>query len=87
MNEAQPALVYEVYASVERWEKRVRLTSVRVRDVDIDKKEIAIIGFIAGSSERVEMSFTIDRTPKLNVLLSNYTDILADEFSNILILI
>ena len=91
MNMSEPMMVAEVYDAVGRWEKRIRITRCRIRAVDFDKKEIAIVGFIVGSAEPVDIDFTLfkdenDNVVWVNALFDPDKGVLANENNYVIIL-
>ena len=89
MNRVDPMLIYEIYDAVEKWEKRVLLRRVVVREIDFDKKTIELIGIMFGSSEEVEMQFNLweDKVETYFAIYDLDQGFLSDENNNILVLI
>jgi len=89
MNRVDPMLIYEIYDAVEKWEKRVLLRRVAVREIDFDKKTIELIGIMVGSSEEVEMQFNLweDKVETYFAIYDPDQGFLSDENNNILVLI
>jgi len=90
MNTVDPMLVYEVYDSIERWEKRITVSRVKVVTVDLDKKAIAIYGFVSGSSDEITILFNPwekEEIRRLAVLQDGDGILLGDKFNNIFILV
>jgi len=89
MNRVNPMLIYEIYDSIERWEKRVTIRRVILKDADVDKKSIELIGVMTGTSQEVDLEIDLwdegDRT--YNVIGFGINSVLGDKFSNVLILI
>jgi len=89
MNSVEPMLVYEVYDSIERWEKRITVSRVKVGTVDLDKKAIAIYGYVSGSSDEITILFNPwekEEIKRLIVLADGDGILLGDRYNNIFIL-
>ena len=59
MTQAQPALVYEVFESLGRWEPRIRIDRVRVYDADFDKKKIDIEATVVASAAQITVTVNL----------------------------
>ena len=90
VNSVDPMLVYEVYDSIERWERRITVSRVKVVAVDPDKKAIEIYGYVSGLSDEIMILFNPwekEEIKRLTVLSDGDGILLGDQYSNIFILV